>query len=100
MAAWLTSLDLPFPVHVHWLPVNASWLDQTEIVFSELQRKALTPNDFESTDHVRQRIVGFCAERNRRAQPIQWTSTRQQSARQGPAPPKADGDRLKPGANS
>jgi hypothetical protein len=25
------------------LPVNASWLDQIEIVFSELQRKALPP---------------------------------------------------------
>src|SRR4029453_14054485 len=70
---WLTSLDLPFPIHLHWLPVNASWLDQIEIVFSELQRKALTPNDFESTDHVPQRILGFFAERNRRAQPIRWT---------------------------
>jgi hypothetical protein len=77
LPAWLTSLDLPFLVHVHWLPVNASWLDQVEIVFSELQRKALTPNDFESTDHARQRILGFFAERNRRAQPIQWTYTRQ-----------------------
>ena len=49
LAAWLTSLDLPFPVHVHWLPVNAAWLDQIEIVFSELPRKARAPNDFEST---------------------------------------------------
>jgi hypothetical protein len=77
LPAWLTSLNLPFPVHLHWLPVNASWLDQIEIVFSELQRKALTPNDFESTDHVRQRILGFFAERNRRPQPIRWTYTAQ-----------------------
>ena len=77
LPAWIASLGLPFPVHLHWLPVNASWLDQIEIVFSELQRKALTPNDFESTDHVRQRILGFFAERNRRAQPIQWTYTAQ-----------------------
>ena len=70
-------MNLPFPVHLHWLPVNASWLDQIEIVFSELQRKALTPNDFESPDHVRQRILGFFAERNRRAQPIRWTYTAQ-----------------------
>jgi DDE superfamily endonuclease len=75
LPAWITSLGLPFPVHLHWLPVNASWLDQIEIVFSELQRKALTPNDFASTDHVRQRILGFFAERNRRAHPIQWTYT-------------------------
>ena len=77
LPAWITSLGLPFPVHLHWLPVNASWLDQIEIVFSELQRKALTPNDFASTDHVRQRILGFFAERNRRAHPIQWTYTAQ-----------------------
>ena len=77
LPGWLASRGLPFPVHLHWLPVNASWLDQIEIVFSELQRKALTPNDFESTDHVRQRILGFFAERNRRAQPIQWTYTAQ-----------------------
>jgi len=77
LPAWIRTLDLPFPVHVHWLPVNASWLDQIEIVFSELQRKALTPNDFESTRHVRERISGFFAERNRRARPIQWTYTRQ-----------------------
>jgi len=59
------------------LPVHASWLDQIEIVFSDLQRKALTPNDFDSTDHVRQRIRAFFDERNRRAQPIQWTYTAQ-----------------------
>jgi hypothetical protein len=75
LPAWIGTLDLPFPVHLHWLPVNASWLDQIEIVFSELQRKALTPNDFESTAHVRQRILAFFAERNRRARPIQWTYT-------------------------
>jgi hypothetical protein len=77
LPAWLMSLGLPFPVHLHWLPVNASWLDQIEIVFSELQRKALTPNDFESPAHVRQRILGFFAERNRRAHPIKWTYTTQ-----------------------
>ncbi len=75
LPAWITSLGLPFLVHLHWLPVNASWLDQIEIVFSELQRKALTPNDFDNTAHVRQRILGFFAERNRQVQPIQWTYT-------------------------
>jgi hypothetical protein len=75
LPAWIKSLDLPFPVHLHWLPVNASWLDQIEIVFSEPQRKTLTPNDFDSTDHVRRRILAFFTERNRRARPIQWTYT-------------------------
>jgi len=77
LPAWIRTLALPFPVHLHWLPVNASWLDQIEIVFSELQRKVLTPNDFDSTRHVRQRILDFFAERNRHARPIQWTYTSQ-----------------------
>jgi len=77
LPAWIRALALPFPVHLHWLPVHASWLDQIEIVFSELQRKVLTPNDFDSTRHVRQRILSFFAERNRHARPIQWTYTSQ-----------------------
>jgi DDE superfamily endonuclease len=27
LPSWITTLELPFPVHLHWLPVNASWLD-------------------------------------------------------------------------
>jgi hypothetical protein len=34
---------------VHWLPPNASWLDQIEIWFSLLQRTCLRPNHFVST---------------------------------------------------
>ena len=75
LPVWIRTLTLPFPVHLHWLPVNASWLDQIEIVFSEPQRKALTPND--STSHVCQCILAFFAERNRWAQPIRWTYTTQ-----------------------
>jgi DDE superfamily endonuclease len=37
------------PVHG---PVHASWLNQIEIYFSILQRKALTPNDFPSLEAV------------------------------------------------
>jgi hypothetical protein len=77
LPAWIRTLDLPFSVRLHWLPVNASWLDQIEIVFSELQRKVLTPNDFSSTNQVRRSILSFFAERNQRARPIQWTYTSQ-----------------------
>ena len=35
------------------------------------------PTTLSSTNHVRQRIRAFFAERNRRAQPIQWTYTAQ-----------------------
>ena len=42
-----TRLQAKYPnvVVVHG-PVHASWLNQIEIYFSILQRKALTPNDF------------------------------------------------------
>ena len=44
----------PQLVLVH-LPVHASWLNQIEIYFSVLQRKALNPDDFESRPTARTR---------------------------------------------
>jgi hypothetical protein len=41
------------------LPVHASWLNQAEIYFSIVQRKALTPNDLESTEAVKDRLLAF-----------------------------------------
>ena len=37
------------------LPVHASWLNQIEIYFSVLQRKAITPADFADLDHLAER---------------------------------------------
>src|SRR5439155_14749275 len=51
-------------VAVH-LPTHASWLNQIEIYFSILQRKALTPNDLSSRDAAQERILGFEARHNR-----------------------------------
>ena len=34
------------------LPVHASWLNQAELFFSIVQRKALTPNDFGSLQEL------------------------------------------------
>src|SRR5207248_192854 len=41
------------------LPVHASWLNQIEIYFSIVQRKALTPNDFPDLSAVAQRLRDF-----------------------------------------
>src|SRR5262249_27526227 len=41
------------------LPAHASWLDQAEIHFSVVQRKALTPNDFTGLDQNRGRLAAF-----------------------------------------
>jgi hypothetical protein len=40
-------------------PVHASWLNQVEVYFSIIQRKALSPNDFTDLDVVEQRLARF-----------------------------------------
>jgi len=40
-------------------PVHASWLNQIEIYFSIVQRKVLTPNDFQSLNELEQRLLAF-----------------------------------------
>jgi hypothetical protein len=60
------------------LPTHASWLNQIEIYFSILQRKALTPNDFRNLDDVRERLHGFAKlfMRARNGEPFNWNFTR------------------------
>ncbi len=57
-------------------PVHASWLNQIEIYFSIVQRKALTPNDFTSLTAVEDRLLGFQAYYERIATPFTWKFTR------------------------
>lgn len=61
------------PVHT---PVHASWLNQVEIYFSILQRKALTPNDFLSLDALEERLHGFARYYESIAKPFEWRFTR------------------------
>ena len=58
------------------MPVHASWLNQIEIYFSMLQRKALTPNDFPNLEAVRDRIHRFARRFNARGEPFDWKFTR------------------------
>jgi hypothetical protein len=58
------------------LPKHASWINQIEIYFSILQRKALTPADFTSFDAVAARILGFQDHYQQVAQPFEWRFTR------------------------
>src|SRR5215813_12176875 len=58
------------------LPKHASWLDQTEIYFSIVQRKALTPNDFTSLAQIRDRLAAFETRYNAIARPFSWKFTR------------------------
>ncbi len=65
----------PNLVLVH-LPRHASWLNQVEIYFSILDRKALTPCQFDNLDQLSDRVLGFQAEYAKTATPFDWTFTR------------------------
>lgn len=66
----------PYAVAV-FPPVHASWLNQVEIYFSVLQRKALTPNDLANLPQARDRLLDFGEEFRRRAKPFAWNFTRE-----------------------
>jgi hypothetical protein len=57
-------------------PVHASWLNQIEIYFSILQRKALAPNDFKSLDALEETLLGFQRYYEQIANPFEWKFTR------------------------
>jgi hypothetical protein len=61
------------PVH---LPVHASWLNQIEIYFSIVQRKVLTPCEFNSLSEVQDRLLHFQERYQEVARPFEWKFTR------------------------
>ncbi len=75
--ACVRRLQVQFPniVPVH-SPVHASWLNQIEIYFSIVQRKALTPNDFSSLHDVENRLLHFQQYYEIIATPFEWKFTR------------------------
>jgi hypothetical protein len=58
------------------LPVHASWLNQSEIYHSIIQRKLLAPNDFHSTAQLARALNDFEQRYNEIAEPFDWTFTR------------------------
>ena len=58
------------------LPVHASWLNQIEIYFSIVQRKAMTPNDFGSLAALARHLLDFGQHYRTLARPFEWTFTR------------------------
>ncbi|MCX6069912.1 MAG: transposase [Chloroflexi bacterium] len=64
----------PHLVPVH-LPVHASWLNQVEIYFSILERKALSPADAASLEELAARILVFQVRYEVLAQPFEWKFT-------------------------
>ena len=66
------------PVHG---PIHASWLNQIEIYFSIVQRKALTPNDFSCLAQVEDRLLRFQEYYESMATPFDWRVTRDDLAK-------------------
>ncbi|HVM66321.1 MAG TPA: IS630 family transposase, partial [Acidimicrobiales bacterium] len=60
-------------VHLHFTPTHASWLNQVELFFSILERRLLRRGEFDSVDHLAERVIAFIKDYNRRAAPFRWT---------------------------
>ena len=69
----------PNIVVVH-TPVHASWLNQVEIYFSIIQRKVLTPSNFEGLPELRERLLAFEKHYEQVATPFKWKFTRRDLA--------------------
>jgi len=66
--------QFPNAIMVH-TPVHASWLNQVEVYFSVIQRKALSPNNFTDLDAIEDRLTRFEVRYNATARPFQWKFT-------------------------
>jgi transposase len=64
----------PNAIMIH-TPVHASWLNQVEIVFSVIQKKVLTPNDFPGLGTLSYALLAFVHRYNRTARPFNWKFT-------------------------
>ena len=63
-------------LHLHWLPVHASWLNQIELFFSILQRRVLRRGDFSSQGDLANKVVAFIEWYDvHQAKPFRWTYT-------------------------
>ena len=59
-------------VQLHFTPTSASWLNQIEIWFGILTRKALRGASFANKDQLRAAIESFVAKTNEHPKPFHW----------------------------
>ena len=59
-------------VHFHFTPTSASWLNQVEIWFGILSRKALRGASFSSIAELRNAIEAFMANSSQNPRPFKW----------------------------
>jgi transposase len=60
-------------VFLHRTPTHASWLNQVELWFSIMERRLIRNGEFDSVDHLADRIIEFINAYNRQARPFRWT---------------------------
>ena len=88
----------PNAIMIH-TPVHASWLNQIEIFFSVIQKKAVSPNDFASLEQLSGTLLAFTGRYNQTAKPYNWKFTaadltdllRRIGGHQQPAPTRQTG---------
>jgi DDE superfamily endonuclease len=71
-ASWLA--DVSHRIQFVYTPRHTSWLNQIEMWFSILTRRALKRGSFTSLEALRERILAFIEYYNQTAKPFNWTS--------------------------
>ena len=66
-------IDAHPDVEFHFTPSHGSWLNQIELWFSILYRRALQRGDFASKEDLASKLVEFIEEYNKEAKPFAWT---------------------------
>ncbi len=62
--------------HLHFTPTYSSWLNQVEIWFNIITRKAIRRGSFSSVTQLREKILRFTEHYNNSGtKPFMWTAT-------------------------
>jgi len=61
------------PVHFHYTPTSASWLNQVEGFFGILGKQSLSETDFRSKKALREHISAYMRDWNKHPTPFAWT---------------------------
>jgi transposase len=61
--------------HLHFTPTYGSWLNQVELWFGLITRRAIRRGSFRTVRDLIRRIDTFVARYNRTAAPFVWTAT-------------------------
>ena len=61
--------------HLHFTPTYASWLNQVEIWFNIITRRAIRRGSFRKVKELIERVERYTAKWNANAHPFVWTAT-------------------------